>query len=102
MNESIDAFDFKDCFGLLLNITLDRPFLDRLPLVSSWTKPGRHWLAIKSVDGEHYYNLDSKLSQPRLIGGQTDLKDYLNKLDRAQTYMYMVIDETMTEKFPSD
>jgi josephin len=99
INESFDAFNFKDCFGLLLNIPLERPFFDRLPLVRSFTKPGRHWLAIKSIDGKQYYNFDSKLSQPNLIGNQTDLIQYLNTLDRAQSYMYIVIEEAMSEKF---
>ncbi len=99
VNESLDRLNFKDCFGLLLNITLERPFFDRLPLVRSWTKPSRHWLSIKSTDGEHYFNLDSKLSQPKLIGNQTDLKEYLNTLNRVQTYMYIVLEEAMAERF---
>ncbi|UJR15711.1 hypothetical protein I4U23_002646 [Adineta vaga] len=99
INESFDTFDFKDSFGLLLNITLDRAFFDRLPLVRSWTKPARHWLTIKSLDGENFYNLDSKLSRPQLLGNQTDLKAYLNTLDRSQTYIYIVIKETMADNF---
>ncbi|CAF1123366.1 unnamed protein product [Adineta steineri] len=99
VNESLDIFHFKDCLGLLLNIPLERPFFDRLPLVRSWTKPGRHWFSIKSINGENYYNLDSKLSRPKLIGNETDLKQYLNTLNRTETYMYIVIEETMVEKF---
>jgi josephin len=99
INEAFERFDFKDCFGLLLNITIERPYFDRLPLVRKFTKPSRHWLAIKSIDGEQFYDLDSKLSKPKLIGNQTNLIAYLNALDRAQSYMYIVIEESMAEKF---
>ena len=99
VNESLDSFEFKDCLGLLLNVTLPRPYFDRLPLVRRWTKPARHWLAIKSLDGEEYYDLDSKLSKPKLIGDRTKLIEYLSNLNRMETYMYMVIEERMAEKF---
>ena len=99
VNESLDKFNFKDCLGLLLNIPIERPFFDRLPVIRSFTKPGRHWLTIKSTDGEQFFNFDSKFSKPRLIGNQNDLIQYLNTLDRAQTYMYIVIEESMMEKF---
>ena len=99
VNESFDSFNYKDCFGLLLNIPIERPYLNRLPLIRSLTKPGRHWLTIKSLDGEQYFNLDSKLSKPELIGNQTDLIQYLSTLNRIQTYIYIVIEENMMEKF---
>ncbi|CAF2372355.1 unnamed protein product [Rotaria sp. Silwood2] len=97
--ESFETINFKDCFGLLLNISVERPFFDRLPVVRSLTKPGRHWLTIKSIDGEHYYNFDSKLSQPKLIGNQTDLIEYLNTFDRAETHIFIVIEEGLVDKF---
>jgi josephin len=99
INESFDKFNFQDCFGLLLNIPLQRPFFDRLPFVRSLSKPARHWVTIKSIDGQQYYDLDSKYPQPKSIGDQTHLIEYLNALDRPETYIYMVIEEAMTEKF---
>ncbi|CAF0795709.1 unnamed protein product [Rotaria sp. Silwood1] len=97
--ESFNTINFKDCFGLLLNITVERPFFDRLPIVRSLTKPGRHWLTIKSIDGEQYYNFDSKLSRPKLIGNQNNLIDYLNTFDRAQTHIFLVIEEASVDEF---
>lgn len=99
VNESLESFEFKDCLGLLLNIPLPRAYFDRLPLIRRWTKSARHWLAIKSIDGEDYYDMDSNLPQPKLIGDRTKLIEYLGKLDRMQTYMYMVIEQAMVEKF---
>jgi hypothetical protein len=99
MNESIDQFDFKECFGLLLNVPLERPFFDRLPIIRSFTKPGRHWLTIKRVDQEHYYDFDSKFSEPNLIGTEAELINHLNKLKRVETYMYIVIEDSKVHKF---
>lgn len=98
-SESLDTFSYKDCFGLLLNITVGRPIIDHIPILCSLGKPGRHWLSIKSLDGEQYYNFDSKLSHPKLIGDQNDLIEYLSSFDRAQTYIYIVLDEKFAEKF---
>jgi hypothetical protein len=61
-------------------------------VIRKFTKPGRHWLTIKSLDQEKYYNFDSKLSQPELIGDQTKLINWLNELNRADTYMYIVVE----------
>ncbi|CAF3298874.1 unnamed protein product [Rotaria socialis] len=99
ISECFETFSYKDCLGLLLNIVVERPFISSIPIVCSFAKPGRHWLTIKSVDGEKYYNFDSKLSQPELIGYQSDLVAYLNKLDRVQTYFYIVIEEDLAAKF---
>ena len=99
INESFDIFNYKDAFGLLLNVPLERPFFDRLPVIRTFTKPGRHWLTIKSVDEEQYFDFDSKFSQPKLIGNQNDLVEYLNKLDRPQSYVYIVIHESMIDRF---
>jgi josephin len=99
INEPFEKFDFKDSFGLLLNIPLERSFLDRLPLIRSLTKLGRHWLTIKSIDEEQYFNFDSKFPEPKLIGNQNNLIEYLNSLKRAETYIYIVIHESMIEKF---
>lgn len=99
ISESFEKFPFKDCFGLLLNTPLERAFFDRLPVVRSFTKPGRHWLTIKSIDQKNYYDLDSKLSQPELIGDESKLIERLKKYNRAQTYMYIVVHASMYAKF---
>lgn len=89
--ESFDEFQFKACLGLLLNIPLKSSLFDRLPVIRSLTKPGRHWLTIKRVGDELYYDFDSKHAQPQLIGNQEALIQRLETYDREQTYMYFVI-----------
>ena len=99
INEPLETVEYKDCFGLLLNIALPTSSFDRLPVIRSFTKPGRHWLTIKSVDHEFYYDFDSKHAQPVFIGNQTALIEHLKKFDRTQTYMYIVIEGTKLEQF---
>lgn len=96
-SEPFEKVNFKDCFGLLLNVPLERQFFDNIPLVRKFTKPGRHWLAIKSIDHENYYNFDSKLSHPQLIGNENKLIEHLDKLNRMQTYIYTVIRGTLAD-----
>lgn len=38
----------------------------------------RHWIAIKNING-NYYNLDSKLKEPVLIGGDAALIEYFQE-----------------------
>lgn len=39
----------------------------------------RHWLAIRYISGS-YYNLDSKLDNPEIIGREVDLIEYLRDI----------------------
>ncbi|CAF1104651.1 unnamed protein product [Didymodactylos carnosus] len=97
INESFDIFDFDRSFGLLLNIPIERSIVSRLPFLRSLAV-GRHWLTIKNIDGT-YYNLDSKLNQPVLLGDKEHLIDYLNKLDRSKSYIYIVIHQSLAADF---
>lgn len=97
--ESLNIFPFQDCFGLLLNIPLKTSYFDRLPVIRSFSKPGRHWFTIKSIDGQMYYNFDSKNSKPELIGDQTALIELLKTYPCAQTYIYIILSENQLGKF---
>lgn len=98
-NEPFESFNLHQAFGLLLNKALDQPFFERLPLIRRWSKPARHWFVIKRLDGENYYDLDSKLAAPRRIGNEKDLIEYLNQFDRKLNYFYLVIEESQAELF---
>ncbi|XP_074076234.1 josephin-2 isoform X1 [Macrotis lagotis] len=37
----------------------------------------RHWVALRQV-GSIYYNLDSKLREPMVLGGEAELRDFLS------------------------
>jgi len=61
--EIIDKSNFSNYFGLLLN------------------RNGDHWFTIKRLinrgNGQEYWNLDSLLAKPKLIGDANDLAHYL-------------------------
>nr|CAG4652297.1 EOG090X0HOM [Triops cancriformis] len=59
--------DLRKVTGLILNVPC-KPFLGLLTL--PWER--NHWLTLKYVQGS-YYNLDSKLSGPEIIGGPEEL-----------------------------
>ena len=63
---------WDEYFGLLVNLN------------------GKHWLTIKNLQGI-YYNLDSTLRKPMSIGTRDDLIDYLIRLIRRTSMVYLFI-----------
>ncbi|XP_015706090.1 josephin-2 [Coturnix japonica] len=60
-----------------------------------WRRP--HWLAIKQLGGV-YYNLDSKLPQPRPIGDQEQLRSYLaGFLSHGDSQLFLVVSKDVEE-----
>lgn len=69
-SESIDL----DSFGFILNTISNFS----LGFVSLPIK-NRHWISLRKLDDCNFYNLDSKLSGPKLIGGNDDFIEHLKK-----------------------
>ncbi|XP_068144934.1 josephin-like protein [Drosophila tropicalis] len=66
-----DCIDLDAIVGFILNIPSDYRFgVVTLPLRR------RHWIAVRRI-GTVYYNLDSKLRQPELVGNENDLVGFL-------------------------
>lgn len=97
-DEPLDQFPYEDAFGLLLNSPLRRPFLERIPIVRSLSKPGRHWFTIKNLHGT-FYNCDSNYTRPDPLGDRAALIVYLKKLNLEETYIYLVFPKTENENF---
>jgi len=71
--KSLDRLCLKNIKGFILN----------LPSSIGWgmlTIPlkRRHWIAVRAIDGI-FYNLDSKLKQPEVIGEAAQLRKFLAK-----------------------
>ncbi|XP_003700379.1 josephin domain containing [Megachile rotundata] len=51
----------------------------------------RHWIALKKIHGA-FYNLDSKLDSPQLIGQDNDLLTYLkDQIDSKEKELFLVV-----------
>ncbi|XP_017119727.1 josephin-like protein [Drosophila elegans] len=59
-------------FGFILNV----PVQMSLGYYVSLPFQMRHWLALRRIDGR-YYNLDSKLREPRSLGSEDEFLDFL-------------------------
>lgn len=66
------SLEISCAYGVILNIPSDYSFgFVTLPIKS------RHWICVKKMHDEQYYNLDSKLSKPKCVGGEDDYIKYL-------------------------
>lgn len=72
----------KDVLGFVLNLSSNSCIAGvRLPFKS------KHWLAIREI-ATMYYNFDSKLDHPLLIGDKTQLIEYLQtKLNDCELFI---------------
>ncbi|XP_011503408.1 PREDICTED: josephin-2 [Ceratosolen solmsi marchali] len=51
----------------------------------------RHWIALKRIDGA-FYNLDSKLDTPQLIGTDSDILAYLKEqMESKEKELFLVV-----------
>ncbi|XP_047505358.1 josephin-1 isoform X3 [Pieris napi] len=58
----------------------------------------RHWITIRQIQG-NFYNLDSKLDSPQLIGRGSDLISYLKEqLDCKEKELFVVVSQEVEEK----
>ncbi|XP_033122159.1 josephin-2-like [Anneissia japonica] len=57
----------------------------------------KHWIALRQVDNT-YYNLDSKLSKPVVIGSPEELLDYLkNGMNLKSWELLLVVSQQVSE-----
>lgn len=80
------SLELYRAFGFILNIPSDYTFgFVTLPIKS------RHWIAIKRMQDDKYYNLDSKLDSPRCIGRPEDFVNYLkNEMKANDKELFLV------------
>ncbi|XP_052789561.1 josephin-2-like isoform X2 [Mya arenaria] len=71
--KSIAHIEFSKVKGVILNVPSDWKLgFVKLPV------DFKHWILLRDIDGT-FYNLDSKLSRPALIGTRDDLVGYLQE-----------------------
>ncbi|XP_059474824.1 josephin-like protein [Neocloeon triangulifer] len=90
--KSPSCLNMNQVFGLILNIANETKFGPiSLPLNR------RHWFAIKEINGD-FYNLDSKLEEPLLIGKEAELIIYLkDQLSVADKLLFVIVRKEVAE-----
>ena len=67
-----ENIDINQAFGFIFNLNSNIQFgFLTLPIKS------RHWISFRRLNDGNFYNLDSKLNRPLLIGGNEDFIAYL-------------------------
>nr|CAH7751793.1 unnamed protein product [Callosobruchus chinensis] len=82
------CLNLSNICGFILNVPSDYK-------ISFITLPLRrkHWIAIREINGI-FYNLDSKLDAPQLIGQESELLNYLREeLDDKEKQLFLVVTE---------
>jgi josephin len=80
------CLNFKNICGYILNVPSEYK-------ISFITLPlrRRHWITIRQLNGL-FYNLDSKLESPQIIGQESDLLNYLKEeLDCREKELFLVV-----------
>ncbi|KPJ00152.1 Josephin-like protein [Papilio xuthus] len=87
------CLDLSNICGFILNVPSDYKLgFVMLPLRR------RHWITISQIQG-NFYNLDSKLDTPTLIGRSTDLIAYLKEqLQCKEKELFVVVSKEVEEK----
>lgn len=93
LNRSPEEINIDKLYGILINT------------VGKWNAFGyqfslklfRHWFSIKKIN-ENYYNLDSQLKKPEVIGNEADVCCYLkSKLAENNTELLLVVEQQVAE-----
>jgi len=67
-----ESIQIEEAYGYIMNLPTDYTFgFITLPLIKS-----RHWISLRKVN-DKYYNLDSKLDKPKIIGDSEEFVAYL-------------------------
>jgi josephin len=86
-----ETIEIDRAFGYIMNIPSDYTFgFVTLPIKN------RHWLALRKGGSEgNYFNLDSKLDKPRLIGNAESFVTYLkNEMTSKDKELFIVVDKS--------
>ena len=82
----------QNIFGFILNIPSDFKFgYFRLPFQR------KHWIAFCKIRNA-YYNLDSKLQKPKMIGDERSLIEYLQKeIDGEDRELIIIVNQEVEQ-----
>jgi len=86
------SIKIDNVLGFILNIPSDYKIgWVQLPLRR------KHWIAIRFI-GDHFYNLDSKLERPEIIGQEEELLSYLrSQLGVKDKELFLIVQQAVAE-----
>lgn len=83
-----ESTNLAQSFGFILNIPTDYSIgFVTIPLIKN-----RHWLSLRKINGR-YYNLDSKLNKPKVIGDEDEFMEYLRNEMLSNTKELFIVTE---------
>ncbi|XP_023221441.1 josephin-1-like [Centruroides sculpturatus] len=83
--------------GFILNIPSEMKF-GFIPLPIN----RKHWIAVREISGI-YYNLDSKLDSPVVLGNETELLTYLREqINSKEREIFVVVRQELTDSWRND
>lgn len=90
--KGVDILDLDRVYGFILNIPTDYEWgFIRIPLKR------RHWTCVRRINA-HYYNLDSKLEFPELIGKEPEVTKYLkDQIGHKEKELFVVVSKEVEE-----
>ncbi|XP_053207612.1 josephin-2-like [Panonychus citri] len=98
-----DCLQFNHILGFILNV--DNSKVDNSSLYN-WINPvnfftsRKHWIAFRKID-DQYYNLDSKLDNPEIVGQEDDMIKLLKKM-LAQGDCQLLVVQKKSDQLMSD
>jgi josephin len=83
-----ESIELTRAFGYIMNVRSDYSFgFITLPL-----KNIRHWKSLRRLKDDSFYNLDSKLDKPKLIGNNESFVTYLkNEMSSNDKELFIVV-----------
>nr|ACO10763.1 Josephin-like protein [Caligus rogercresseyi] len=90
--KDVSHLNLESVFGFILNVPNN---LSYLPLFSQ-----RHWIALrKSEEDRKFYNLDSHLKKPELIGEDEDMLKFLrNEMSKSNNELILVMKPSLSKE----
>eukprot|EP01012_Entosiphon_sulcatum_P063424 TRINITY_DN9083_c0_g1_i1.p1 TRINITY_DN9083_c0_g1~~TRINITY_DN9083_c0_g1_i1.p1 ORF type:complete len:181 (+),score=36.96 TRINITY_DN9083_c0_g1_i1:448-990(+) len=69
-----------------------------VPGILTWLIGGRHWYCVRRVEGQ-WYNLNSQLDAPRLLGSAKEALAFLTPLQQSpRCQIFVVVERAETQK----
>ena len=89
---SLESLELQQIFGFVVNKPSS---VNLIGLEIPFKRP--HWFAVRKIS-DSYYNLDSKLSSPHLIGNEREVVTFLTELlSLPDVQLFVIVEKSVAE-----